>query len=150
MGQLAPSPASCVSNPPCFPGVSPLLHPAGEVLVLPCPIAPIQAAAVEAGGTGVASAELPCPADHLHERPGNSYVRGLAQLPPGLLGFLVFSPASWINKGKDVGSLCWTPCWLWSSSMQWNSEIFLIDFFFVFKFWCKMTLLSKIVFLGEF
>ena len=89
--------------------------------------------------------ELSHPADHLHEGPESSYTRGLAQLSHEMLGFLDFSPASWINKGKDVVSLCWMPSWwLWNNTTQWNSVIFLADFFF-FKFWCKMTLLSKIV-----
>lgn len=36
----------------------------------------------------------------------------IAWLSPGLLGFLVvFSCANWMNKGKDVGLLCWRPYW---------------------------------------
>jgi len=43
MGQMALSPASCLSTPPWFLGVSSPLHLAGEVLVLPCPVTLSQA-----------------------------------------------------------------------------------------------------------
>lgn len=65
-----------------------------------------------------------------YEWSGSNYISYLTQLSLGLLDFLVFSPASWINNGKNTRSLCWTASsWLWSNTVQWNSVIFLVLFF---------------------
>lgn len=135
MGQLAlsPSPVSCVSSHPQFPGDSSPLRLAGEVLMLPCPIAPSQADCCGGRRHQHDPCLSSCALLSTHTSgQGTATYMGWLSFSPGLLGFLVFSPARGINKGKDVGLLCWTSsCWLWNDKMQCNS-VFSWLFFFSF------------------
>lgn len=106
----------------------------------PHPMLPDRQAAMEAGGTRHQHGL--CPRSHVLLATCTSgqgaaiYVVWL-RCPLGCLAF-------WSFPQQD-GLLCQTPsCWLWNNTMQWSSLILLADFFF-FKFWCKMTSLSKIV-----
>lgn len=133
MGQLAlsPSPVSCVSSHPRFPGDSSPLCLSGEVLMLPCPTAPSQADCC--GGRRHQHGPCLSSCALLSTRTsgqGTATYMGWLSFSPGLLGFLVFSPANGINKGKDAGLLCWTPySWLWNNKMQCNSVFFWLIFF---------------------
>lgn len=145
MGQLALS-LACFSSLPWFPGGSLLLHLGREILVLPGPIAPSQVSwwGCRRHHPG------PCLSPCALLTPRMGVQRAAAAMvwlscPLGCSAFCSFFPVSWIKKRKK--------CWLTLldafllALKQHNAVKFcnLFGCFFLFKYWCKMILLFKIV-----
>lgn len=147
MGQLALSPASYFSSLPWFPGGSSLPHLAREILVLLVPIAPSKVSWCDVGCSTLAPgwAPMPCWPPGWVSREQLHIWSGSVAPWATQLSALFSQWAGWkTKKGK---------CWLtmldafFLALKQHNAVKFcnLFGCLFLFKFWCKMTLLFKIV-----